>query len=896
MLLLGLAISLVLIVAVPDSEAFDGAVGVLATSDTVEEGRTAHFAVWVKGHGEVVVGYRVSGTATSGEDYTEPTGILTIPAGRSSGSIDITTLTDGIMDNGETLTVTLDWIEYLPARGNWGGGRFSVGSRNRATTVIHSLCAAPAGDRRVEVIDAFPNLSFFRPVFLMQAPEDDSRWYVGQKGSSESSEIDTTFVYVFDNDPTVSNKRVFIDLSDRVDFRGEGGLLGMAFHPDFPENGEVFISYTEDGAYAGTGAELVYVLSRFTSPDGGSTLDPDSEQVVLRVNRETVSHIGGGIGFGPNGYLYIGLGDGSNGLDSPHNRAQDTTSMSGAMLRIDVDGGAPYTIPPDNPFADNPLCAADHSSERPCPEIWAWGFRNPWRWSFDRLTGDLWLGDVGQDNHEEVNVVRRGMNYGWNCREGVVPQLRTPAPSCKTAAVLVDPISHYSHREGLSITGGYVYRGSAIPALAGRYLLADWRIPTLWALTDDGRGGFTREELIDNMLVGGRSVNVVSFAQDGDNEVYALDYAWGGSWWHPSTWGRVLKLIDGGDRSPVPDLLSETGCVSRSTPGQPAAGLIPYSVRASFWSDGAVKERWMSIPDGAAITMRERPQASPDLAPVPPAKPSAAADDSSGVDAHPGDFDFPNGTVLMKHFRLDGRLIETRLLMRHLDGRWGGYTYEWNDEGTDASLVRGRKEKRVSGRDWIFPSRSQCMQCHTQVAGFSLGPKVSQLNSGLTYPTLRTENQLAALQALGLFKSPLADPGNHPALPDPTDPAESLDARARSYLDVNCSSCHRPGHISLVSLDLRYETPIDETGMLAVPTFSFGIEDARIVAPGEPNRSTLLIRMARNWNDHTAAWNHLKLVSTWTFAMPPLASNVVDEDGVALVRKWIESLEAAGLE
>ncbi len=839
---------------------------------------------------------------------------------------------------------------------------------------------APVGERPVKLIDAFPNLRFFRPVFLTQAPGDDSRWYIGQKGSDD---INTAFVYMFDNDPTVSNKRIFIDLNDRVDHRGEGGLLDMAFHPDFADNGEVFISYTKDGANTGTGVKLVYVLSRFNSTDGGSTLDPNSEAVILQVNASTVSHIGGGIGFGPDGYLYIGLGDGSIGLDNPHNRAQDTTSMSGAMLRIDVDSGTPYAIPSDNPFAGNPLCAADHSSEHSCPEIWAWGFRNPWRWSFDRQTGDVWLGDVGQDNYEEINVVRRGMNYGWNCREGTNAQLRKPAPNCGTTTDLVDPVSLYSHRESISITGGHVYRGDAIPWLTGRYLFADWRTPTLWALADDGKGGFTREELIENILVAGRSVNLVSFAQNDDNEIYALDYSRGANWWFPATWGRVLKLVGGGGRSSLPDLLSETGCVSRSEPGQPAAGLIPYSVRSSFWSDGAAKKRWLSIPDGAALAMKKRPQtptgltawgknrhislnwdapsdstiigyqfrvrsasdrywspwrdfgwrrtinrtvsnltngvlhriqlralslagaskireilvvpqAAPDPTRFQSVKPPAMSDSRYGAREDTGIFDFPKGAVMMKHFRLDGRLIETRLFMRQLDGHWAGYSYEWNDEGTDANLVRGRKVKRFSGHDWIFPSRSQCMQCHNESAGFSLGFKVSQINSDLTYPsTLRVENQLAALQALGIFESPLAEPGELPALPDPADPAEPLSARARSYLDVNCSICHRPRKVNLMSLDLRYETPIDETGMLAVPAFSFGIEDARIVAPGEPNRSTLLIRMARSWNDHATAWN--LDVPNWTFAMPPLASDVVDKAGAALIREWIESLEAADL-
>ena len=218
-------------------------------------------------------------------------------------------------------------------------------------------------------------------------------------------------------------------------------------------NGEVYLSYT-------SGGPLTSRISRFTSADGGQTLDPGSEEILLTLSQPFGNHNGGNILFVPDGYLYIGFGDGGSAGD-PGDRAQNTSNLFGAILRIDVDDGVPYGIPADNPFGMNALCSGGQGAE-PCPEIYAWGFRNPWRWSFDSETGELWVGDVGQGQWEEVDKVTPGGNYGWRCREG--------AHDFNTSGVcpagLIDPVIEYSHSVGFSITGGYVYRGSAIPKLA----------------------------------------------------------------------------------------------------------------------------------------------------------------------------------------------------------------------------------------------------------------------------------------------------------------------------------------------------------------------------------------------------------------------------------------------
>jgi uncharacterized repeat protein (TIGR03806 family) len=666
----------------------------------------------------------------------------------------------------------------------------------------------------------FENLGFTQPLGLLQAPGDGGRWFVLEKPGR---------VRVFAADPAVAAFDTdFIDLTASFDVNSssEGGLLGMAFDADFASSGEVFLSWTE-------GSPMVSRISRFTSDDGGLTLDPGSRNDVISVNQDFGNHNGGHIAFGPDGFLYAGFGDGGDGGD-PNSRAQDTTNLLGAMLRLDVDGAAPYEIPPGNPFAANPLCPANHASATDCPEIYAWGLRNPWRFSFDRATLELWAGDVGQNAFEEIDRIEVGRNYGWDCREAF-DDYSSPAPSCATATGLADPVHAYGRGLGVSVTGGYVYRGAVIPALVGDYVFGDYGSGRIWRLTEDG-GGYVAHELLDTAL------SIVSFTEDADGELYVVDIS-----------GGIYAVVDGGgpgvDPEPVPDALSETGCFDAEDPSQPATGLVPYAVAAPFWSDGADKERWLAIPEGSTIA----------------------------VDSQ-GDFQFPAGSVLAKHFRLNGDLIETRLFMRHPDGDWAGYSYEWDDPQTDAQLVVGGKTVTIDGQEWVYPDDDQCSSCHTAAAGFSLGLELAQLNTSFEYPsTGRTANQLLTLDAIAMFASPLGDPSVHPALADPEDPAQSIEMRARAYLHTNCAQCHRPGGPTPAAIDLRFSVGLDATGAcgIAPQNGDLGISGALIIAPGEPARSVLLERMSRRGD---------------AAQMPPLASTRVDQAGVALVDAWIAAL------
>lgn len=680
-------------------------------------------------------------------------------------------------------------------------------------------CVAPARPSvgAIDVVDAFPGLpNIAAPTKVVVEPVATPRWFALARNGQ-----------VMTFDPTNATAlSTFLDISP-VRTAGEGGLLGMAFHPDYPAVPELFLSYTIDGSGGVPMRSVVarFVLDNIASPGAGTT-----EQVILVVDQFANNHNGGDIAFGPDRMLYIGFGDGGGGGD-PQETGQDTTNLLGSMLRVDVIGtGSGYGIPADNPFAGGAKCGPTLTNGNDCPEIYAWGLRNPWRWSFDAPTGDLWVGDVGQGSREEVDVIRRGGNYGWDCREGT--QSYEPA-GC--SGPFDEPLIDYPHSQGNeSITGGYVYRGSDIPGLQGRYVFGDFESGRIWALDDDGAGGYTMEEL------NATGLGVASFAIDHDGEVYVADLFG----------GRIFKLEQtSGGSDPVPDLLSATGCVDPADITQPYSGLTPYDINAPFWSDGAGKDRHIGLPNGTTI-------------------------DIDATD----DWDFPPGTVLVKDFRLGGRLIETRHLMRHPDGVWAGYTYEWNAAETEATRVRSGKTVTIAGQDWIFPDEAECLRCHTSAAGVALGPETSQMNRDFTYPqTGRTHGQLETLDVISMFTTPLpGDPATLPAMPNPMDGAAGLGARARAYLHSNCANCHRPGGPTPTSLDLRYTTLLANTAACDVAPQSgdLGIGMARIIAPGDASRSVLVARMnVRNAD-----------------AMPPLGSNLVDADGVALVSAWIDGL------
>ena len=428
-------------------------------------------------------------------------------------------------------------------------------------------------------------------------------------------------------------------------------------------------------------------------------------------------------------------------------------------------------------------------------------------------------------------MVTAGKNYGWRCREGAHDFNTGGTPGCETAD-LTDPVTEYDHDDGVSITGGYVYRGLQNTSLGGRFLFGDFGSGTIWAAPENAATG------APTLLVNS-GLSISSFGEGVDGELYVVDYG-----------GALHRISFGsGAGASAPTNLSATGCVSATDAKQPASGLIPYGINAPFWSDGLEKDRWLALPNGQRITI-----------------------------ASNGDWEFPNGSVLVKNFRSGARLIETRLFMRHPDGAWGGFSYEWNSAQTDATLVTGGATRDIGGgQQWIFPSEAQCLECHTGAAGRSLGLETAQLNRDFVYTlTGRTANELYTLNHIGVLTPAIADPTTQATMPDPANTSANLASRARAYLHTNCSQCHRPGG-SGGSMDLRYTTALSATNACGVAPQSGDLglgASARLIAPGSAANSIVVNRISRR--DASG--------------MPPVGSTRTDTAGIALLTQWINGL------
>jgi len=358
-------------------------------------------------------------------------------------------------------------------------------------------------ENTIDSKDVFPALTFSQPVDLVQAPGDSSHFFVVEQGG---------VIKVFSNVENVSSSATFLDIKSKVRSGGERGLLGLAFHPDFKTNGYFFVNYT-------SGTPLKTVIARYKATNA-TQADPNSEAVLLTFNQPYDNHNGGSMQFGKDGYLYIATGDGGSGGD-PQNNAQNLKSHLGKILRVDVNGTAKgnYSIPADNPYATG--------TTGNLPEIYAYGLRNPWRISFDKESGKLFAGDVGQDEREEIDIITKGGNYGWRIKEGV--DCFNPSANCNEQG-LIAPVHDYSQSNGdRSVTGGYVYRGSTIPALAGKYIYGDYISGRIWALELDGD---TRKS--NTLIMEGKGA-ISSFGQDISGEVYYLNYVE----------GKVMKVVNG---------------------------------------------------------------------------------------------------------------------------------------------------------------------------------------------------------------------------------------------------------------------------------------------------------------------------------------------------------------
>ncbi len=640
----------------------------------------------------------------------------------------------------------------------------------------------------------------------------------------------------------VQHARFFLVIRDQVNSSHfESGLLGMAFHPNYASNGRFYVYYTHGEVYS----RISEFQVSSTNPDSADT---SSERILLDIEQHTPSHFGGQLAFGPDGYLYIALGDGRRIDENGVNLAQTPSFLHGSILRIDVDastGELPYGIPGDNPFVGN-----DRGWRE---EIWAWGLRNPWRFSFDRETGELWAGDVGEHSWEELNLIEKGRNYGWPIMEG---DECNGEIDCDQADYAL-PVFSYEHRGSAAVIGGFVYRGTRLPQLQGAYLYADYLDGRIWALRHENG------QVIENRLLAISPSLISSLGEDEAGEIYVL-----------ATDGPTYVLEDSpSDVEPeqIPSTLSTSGLFSQITSQTPSPGLIPYSVNAQLWSDGAFKTRLMALPNQQLVGF------SPN-----------------------GFWRFPQGTVFVKNFYLEmergdpesRRIVETRLLVKNTRGvEWSGLSYRWNDEGTDASLLDDSHTETYTVVDaespdghrdqsYYFPSRDECNLCHTRAAGFVLGAHTAQMNKTHTYGDIE-DNQLRSYDHIGLFgtNSVGEDYSGFPSQPDPQDVEEDVALRARSYLDANCSQCHRPQGTGRSNMNLRYSTPLELTHTLHIPPAleDMGVEGAALITPGAPERSLVYLRM----------------LSLDDLRMPPLATSIVDREGAELISSWIRTMPDA---
>ncbi len=645
--------------------------------------------------------------------------------------------------------------------------------------------------------------------------------------------------------PTGGARQVVLDFSNRVYADAEAGALGMALHPKFTDpvapKPYVFVWYTFS---ATGGASTRQRLSRFTYDATAGLFDPTSEQVLIEQTESTPFHNGAHIRFGPDGFLYLGNGDDQR----PGVTTQTLTGgLFSGIFRIDVDmkGGAVSHAPPKQPLGavtsgyfvpnDNPFVGMPGVVE----EYYALGFRNPYAFNFDKATGALWLGDVGDTFREELDRVVSGGNYQWPFFEGKRARGGGP-PAIGTSVAPVFDYSHASIGDLTATMSGYVYRGAALPEVTGKLVFSDWPTGRVWALdTTTGIRTSLVEHLSQNAPLG--------WGQDAQGELYMV------------TWSRIEKLVRATTPHGLPPKLSETHLFRNLRTLKPSSSLVPYDIRSPLWSDASAKQRFVYLPPGKKATMTAS-----------------------------GTVTLPVGALLIKQFDLPGSArpvahasrLETRVLVVGTDTTYP-VSYRWNAAGTEADLVLDAVDEHVDdlapseARDWHFPSQGECFSCHrseNRVLGFR--------GEQLDFNRPDGRNQLTWLAAQQVLDA--ASLGTSPApLVSPADTTKSLGERASAYLAANCSSCHHPGASFLGSGETWNATPgvpSASRGLLGVATnnapmaAALGLAGAPLIAPGNPSGSLLLRRMQTTDPD---------------LRMPPLARTRLDPLGESLVRDWI---------
>jgi glucose/arabinose dehydrogenase len=679
---------------------------------------------------------------------------------------------------------------------------------------------APSSSASWHVDVAFTNVTFDQPIFLTPYPGTDRLVILHKPGR----------ISTFPNRRDVTQAEVtpFLDISSRTFTVSDSGLTGMAFHPEFGQPGSTnrgffYVTYKWRPASVGTTfPEYAYWrLSRFTVLDGQMVADPNSEVVLVQQLDRQMFHDAGCLLFGADGFLYFSVGD-EGGANDEFNATQTLSErlMSG-IFRIDVNqnpalshpirrqpfhhpampSGWPesftinYFIPNDNPFVNPDGSVLE--------EYFALGFRQPYRFSRDPVTGLIWVGDSGQSTREEIDILVPGANYQWAYREGTAP-----GPKAKPATISgfeKEPLWDYGRDQGGCAVGGYVYRGiEHADFLTGKYIFVDNVSGRIWAITSDGTT-LGNVEYLTSMPSGSVYGGTSSCGLDANGEIYFLKFGGDGA-------ERIFKLSRTTIVVPEPPaLLSEVGAFTDLATLTPAPGLIPYTVNTPLWSDGAGKDRWMAIPNDGV----------PD-----------SADEKIKFSAT-NDWHFPPGSVLVKQFDLPVnennpaavRRLETRFIICDANGGVYGVTYKWREDGSDADLLLTGDEQdyevftqsgTVRTQHWNFLSRQDCLTCHNGNTSGVLGPNTHQLNADFFYDqTGRFDNQLRTLGHLGFFSSEYDEEqlGTYLKSSSITNISRPLVARVRSYIDANCAHCHRPGG-QRANFDARFSTPLEQQNLI----------------------------------------------------------------------------------
>ncbi|MCW5557132.1 MAG: PQQ-dependent sugar dehydrogenase [Verrucomicrobiae bacterium] len=651
----------------------------------------------------------------------------------------------------------------------------------------------------------------------------------------------------------------FLDLSAKTFTDVECGLTGLAFHPDYAENGSFFVFYTRTNSAT---AQMHDVVARFqVDPSNPWRALPQSEQTLIAARDYDPTHQAGDLHFGPDGYLYVSIGDGGGAWGAFTNAQRVDLDMFSGILRLDVDGRpdslAPnphpsavggYWIPTDNPF----IGATSFGGQSVSPsavrtEFWAVGFRNPYRFSFDPANGRLYVGEVGNSLIEEVNRVVAGGNFGWSRFEGT--NQRTSLPSGVT---YLPPLYQYQHTAsggnqellGDCVVGGIVYRGLGHPELYGKYVFGDYVARHIWAMNPSGTG------IVRLTTAAGGPV--CFFTHPGTGELLVVER--GGT-----SGGRVSRLVrTSSDANSLPQTLSQTGVFTDLSTLATKDGILPYEINAPFWSDNAEKFRWFFLQDPGSVITRD------------------AADQWA----------LPTGAVWVKHFEIEltrgnpasRKRLETRFIVKTTDSVYG-LTYRWRANGSDADLVpEGGANETLQIVDggitrsqvWHYPGRSECLVCHNATGEGTLGFNTRQLNRDVTVAGVSI-NQLTALGNLNVFSPRHGSPASLPRVVAITDSTASPELRFRSYLDVNCSYCHQPGGLGRGTWDGRLSTPLAQAGIINGSVLNdLGISGARVLVPGSLDTSIL--------------WHRINEMDE--YHMPPLATSVPNDAGVELVRLY----------